>query len=966
MASSSSSLQDKIDDLEARFKKAESEENVGNKSTEQDAASNKRTDRLPKSVNFSLASPSPRKCSRLTDSAQLSQSAPNRPKAALSSPIKPPAPHSAENTPFNLQCPKLRRPLPPSGAQRLVTPGNVTTLPSEQQAAETTSPTAVFQLETPSPGSTNEFAVKSSARVSNSASNSPSTAANTDVIISRPRSAGNLGNLPLGGQPRKKPNFHIPFAPVAKSQKSVEIENKLKEIMKLAGLLTIDGKDVETGIADMEALGELGHGTCGHVIKMVHKPTGAVMAVKQMRRSCNDDENKRIIMDLDVVMNCHSCPYIVLCLGTFITSSDVWICMEIMATCLDKLMKKLGAIPEKILGKVTVATLNALNYLKESHGVIHRDVKPSNILLDERGTFKLCDFGISGRLVDSKAKTRSAGCAAYMAPERIDPPDPSQPDYDIRADVWSLGLTLVELATGEFPYKNCTTDFEVLTKVLQDEQPRLPPGRGFSMDFENLVNSCLTKDYRYRPKYPKLLMHNFVKRYSTLHVDVAGWYEEVTRRLSPPGQPRQHADDSCNILHGGTISSSSMGSCSEATVSSNTTAVFSTGALATNVLNLTQPSPVPPRKSLTTLHSPWKGSSAASSSEQQQQQQKQPNVSNVAPLHVRQLQQRNSLVLPPHSLSHLTSSSSSQSTSSSPVPFSYPDVRRFDPLCTDAFTPVSSSPLASTMEWTMFGTDVVVSSSPTGDSSTHSRSSISKTGSPFRPSGTFSSSLYMVPQQHFPGHPPSSQTSSSSSPASSSTHGQHASSVSIGHPGTSSPSYIQRRQQIVTPSSSSSSLQSDQSPNTCATPFSAPPMRSSVWSPDNSNVLQPTFFSSPSSSLPYHHQRPQQASETTRSVMTASVSITLSHPSARSSSVASASAPSPPSTMAFTQMSHASHYSPSSSATFVCPPTSPPSSAGQFLHVASSAPSSAASTTTTSPSSTSAVDKRHFSHFTKF
>jgi len=350
--------------------------------------------------------------------------------------------------------------------------------------------------------------------------------------ISRRQTPGSLNlGAPLSRERLRFGTFPAPTQDVH--------ETKLQDIMKLTGVLKIDGVAYKTPIEALEPLGDLGNGTCGHVVKMKHPESGKIIACKQMRRTGNSEETKRIVMDMDVVLKSHDCREIVVCLGCFITASDVWICMELMATCFDKLLKLLKKpVPEDICGKVAVATLNALSYLKETHGVIHRDVKPSNILLDYNGIVKLCDFGISGRLVDSKAKTRSAGCAAYMAPERINPPNPNKPDYDIRADVWSLGITLCELATGSFPYKDCNTEFEVLTKVIQEEPPKLP-STGFSSEFSSFVSDCLTKNHKERPKYKKLLTHPFIVKYRELDVDVGAWYHKVANHTGDPNKPTE-------------------------------------------------------------------------------------------------------------------------------------------------------------------------------------------------------------------------------------------------------------------------------------------------------------------------------------------------------------------------------------------------------------------------------------------
>ncbi|CAF3814250.1 unnamed protein product [Rotaria sordida] len=336
----------------------------------------------------------------------------------------------------------------------------------------------------------------------------------------------------LGNSPSTRKG--VTNLPISSVQSSVDLTSELtrakyQEVLQNSGLFRLDGEEKFIEQKDFVKDYLLGSGSCGSVFKMEHKPTKTILAAKVMPRTASDEENKRIIMDLDVLVKSYNFPYIVCCLGYFIRQTEVWICMELMASCFDKLLKLIRQpIPESILGKLTVSTVTALSYLKEKHGIIHRDVKPSNILIDEQGNIKLCDFGISGVLIDSRAKSRNAGCAAYMSPERIEPSNQEKPNYDIRADIWSLGISLIELATNAHPYSNCENDFGVMARIVTEDSPQLPTHLTFSDNFQSFVDICLIKDYQQRPKYGPLMLHSFFIQSREQSVDVAGWYRDVT------------------------------------------------------------------------------------------------------------------------------------------------------------------------------------------------------------------------------------------------------------------------------------------------------------------------------------------------------------------------------------------------------------------------------------------------------
>lgn len=262
--------------------------------------------------------------------------------------------------------------------------------------------------------------------------------------------------------------------------------------------------------------------------------SGVVMAMKEIRLELDDAKFAAIIMELDILHRCIS-PYIVDFYGAFFQEGAVYICMEFMdGGSIDKLYG--DGIPENVLRKITLATTKGLKSLKDEHNIIHRDVKPTNILMNTRGQVKICDFGVSGNLVASIAKT-NIGCQSYMAPERISSggiaqagANPGGGTYSVQSDIWSLGLTIIECAMGRYPYppetyNNIFSQLSVselyppnrsqttgtnavysLQAIVDGEPPDLP-AEGFSDKARDFVRGCLNKIPKLRPTYAMLLQH---------------------------------------------------------------------------------------------------------------------------------------------------------------------------------------------------------------------------------------------------------------------------------------------------------------------------------------------------------------------------------------------------------------------------------------------------------------------------
>ncbi|KAF7828101.1 serine/threonine-protein kinase BLUS1-like isoform X1 [Senna tora] len=265
--------------------------------------------------------------------------------------------------------------------------------------------------------------------------------------------------------------------------------------------------------ADYKLLEEVGYGASATVYRAIYLPLNEVVAIKCLdldRFNCNLDDIRREAQTMSLIDH----PNVVRAYCSFVVEQNLWVIMPFMdeGSCLH-LMKIAypDGFEEAAIGSILKETLKALEYLHQQ-GHIHRDVKAGNILLDSNGFVKLADFGVSACMFDTGDRQRSrntfVGTPCWMAPEVLQPGS----GYNSKADIWSFGITALELAHGHAPFSKYPP-MKVLLMTIQNAPPGLDYDRDkkFSKSFKEMVAMCLVKDQTKRPTAEKLLKHSFFK-----------------------------------------------------------------------------------------------------------------------------------------------------------------------------------------------------------------------------------------------------------------------------------------------------------------------------------------------------------------------------------------------------------------------------------------------------------------------
>eukprot|EP00013_Stygamoeba_regulata_P022479 CAMPEP_0177653232 /NCGR_PEP_ID=MMETSP0447-20121125/13616_1 /TAXON_ID=0 /ORGANISM="Stygamoeba regulata, Strain BSH-02190019" /LENGTH=353 /DNA_ID=CAMNT_0019156655 /DNA_START=223 /DNA_END=1281 /DNA_ORIENTATION=+ len=252
---------------------------------------------------------------------------------------------------------------------------------------------------------------------------------------------------------------------------------------------------------------KLGEGSFGVVCRVEERATGKPFAVKFIETDTSLMSMERIMKEIQILQNCN-CPFIVRYFGCYVKENILWIVMEF---CSGGSVRDVLRVCKRQLSEIEVSCICAcvvsgLSYLHASK-ILHRDIKAGNVLLTPSEA-KLADFGVSVQLSNTFQRRETVvGSPYWMAPEII---VQDFDGYDRQADIWSLGITAIELAEGVPPYHglHCTT---VILNIPKNPSPELSDKARWSPSFHHFISLCLKKNPRERPTAPELLQHDFLK-----------------------------------------------------------------------------------------------------------------------------------------------------------------------------------------------------------------------------------------------------------------------------------------------------------------------------------------------------------------------------------------------------------------------------------------------------------------------